>query len=381
MNAKWLKIIATICLTYLVVSTFWVDESVNVDSSSFVSSDAGSNYFLDSVRYTTEVITDGLDYPWDIAFTSNNRILVSEFDGRILEIVDGTLDSQPLIRLAEVSSANLVGLMGLTIDPDYEETKRLYACYGYEKMNKLVAKVVSLKDQSSLITLERVILDDIPISAERSSCAVRFGHDRKLYVTTGDANNPNLAQDLSSLAGKILRLNADGTVPSDNPFPRSLVYSYGHGDPRGIGWHPNSGVMYGTEAGPNDLDAGDEVNHLVKGYNYGWPEIRFSETKEGMVTAPIVFEFEVTPTNVDFYSHELIPQFKNTMFFGSRGGQGIYRVVFSQENPQSVMLRENMISNVGIVQALRVSPEGYIYFTSATDDENPTRLLRVVPGK
>jgi len=130
-------------------------------------------------------------------------------------------------------------------------------------------RISRFKLEGDQITNETIILNNIPAAAIHDGGRLKFGPDGKLYATTGDSANPSLAQDTSSLAGKILRLNPDGTVPSDNPFG-NYVYSYGHRNPQGITWGP-SGIMYASEHGQNK---NDEINIITRGGNYGWPLMR-----------------------------------------------------------------------------------------------------------
>ena len=134
---------------------------------------------------------------------------------------------------------------------------------------------VALRDLGDQGGSEEIILDRFPGAAAHDGCRLKFGPDGKLYATTGDATQRTQAQDVNSLAGKILRLNPDGSVPDDNPFgPGSLVYSYGHRNPQGLAFHPVTGSLYETEHGPSgEVGIGnyDEVNVIVPGHNYGWP--------------------------------------------------------------------------------------------------------------
>ncbi len=127
---------------------------------------------------------------------------------------------------------------------------------------------------------ESLLLDNIPSGTYHHGGRLKIGSDGKLYVTTGDASAPDIAQDLDSLGGKILRMNLDGSIPNDNPYPNSYVYSYGHRNPQGITWS-SDGTLYSSEHGSR---ANDEVNLIEAGQNYGWPIIEGYEEQEGMVS-------------------------------------------------------------------------------------------------
>src|SRR3990167_1065296 len=218
------------------------------------------------VNYEVESYVENLFVPWEIVFTSPNRILVTERNGKIRVIENGTLRSQPLINFPEVSTISEEGLMGLVLDPQYESNKLIYTCYAYAEGQDLFDKVVVLKDNETYIEAQNTIIDRIPAAQFHAGCRLGFGPDLKLYITTGDATQKELAQDVNSLAGKILRINPDGTIPEDNPLPNSPIYSYGHRNPQGIAWH--KGLMMATEHGPK---MNDEINAIKTGKNYGWP--------------------------------------------------------------------------------------------------------------
>ena len=189
-----------------------------------------------------ESVAEDLTVPWSIVFTSADRILLSERGGMIREIVNGNLNPDPLLVFEDVSARRESGLMGLAVDPQYTDNKYLYACYTYASSSGAANQVVRLKDEGDSIVLDAVILGPLPSANNHAGCRIRFGPDGKLYITNGDALDPSSAQDVDSLAGKILRINPDGSIPEDNPFRGSPVWSYGHRNPQGIDWQPGSGT-------------------------------------------------------------------------------------------------------------------------------------------
>ena len=162
--------------------------------------------------------------------------------------------------------------MGIAIDPNFAESGYVFLCYTFQRgPEQLGNRIVRFREQEWKGTDETVILDDLPGGQYHDGCKLDFGPDGKLYATTGDAYMEELPQDLASLAGKVLRMNADGSVPEDNPYTGSQVWSYGHRNAQGIAWHPVTGRLYITEHGTGGIN---EVNIIERGQNYGWPIVR-----------------------------------------------------------------------------------------------------------
>lgn len=321
------------------------------------------------VPWKIEEVARGLTVPWSLVFTGNNRILISERAGQIRALINHQLQSQPLITLP-VSSSEEEGLMGLVLDPDYESNQTIYACYAYDSGDTLMNRVVRLIDESDRLTEGKVIIDNIPAAKFHAGCRLGFDPDSKLYVTTGDATDKELAQDLNSLAGKILRLNPDGTTPSDNPFNGSLIYSYGHRNPQGIDWHPETGQLYSSEHGPSVFDGpagGDEVNLIKAGANYGWPTVSHNATLEGTEAPLVQFTPAEAPGSLLVYSGKVFPQYRNQIFFGALKGEGIVRLKLDTTGAQ-IVEEEKLPIEVGRVRDVVESPEGYIYFTTSNAD-------------
>ncbi len=176
-------------------------------------------------EYRIEVFAENLTVPWSIAWTDKDRMLVNERTGKIRIIQNGKLQDAPLHEFKEVSIGSEEGLMGLAIDPNYSENKFIYVSYAYGKGSNMFIKVVRYKDNGSSLSDEMIIIDKLPGAKNHAGCRLRFGPDGKLYITTGDATDRDIAQELDNLGGKILRINSDGSIPADNPFPNSAVRS------------------------------------------------------------------------------------------------------------------------------------------------------------
>lgn len=226
-----------------------------------------------------EVVADNLDIPWSID-EFEDTIYLTERPGSIVAIDEGNAERQEVEFDEEISTASEAGLLGFVLSPDFSESNEAYAYYTYEanegQFNRIV--IVELEDNTWRET--EVLLDQIPSGSVHHGGRLQIGPDEMLYATTGDAAIPEIAQDLSSLGGKILRLHLDGSIPEDNPFPDSYVYSYGHRNSQGIAWGSDD-TLYASEHGDS---ANDEVNLIEAGGNYGWPVIEGEEEQEDMIS-------------------------------------------------------------------------------------------------
>lgn len=330
----------------------------------------------DSSDYIIEIVADNLYVPWSIAFTDPGRMLFTERNGSLRIIKNEKLVIEPLKVFEEVSSKGEEGLMGLALDPEYKSNKFIYLSYAYPKDDVLKVKVVRYKDNDTELTDEKIIIDGLPAERYHAGCRLKFGPDGKLYITTGDAGKRELAQDVNSLYGKILRLNPDGTVPSDNPFPGNPVWSYGHRNSQGIDWYPGTEIMYSTEHGPSGFDGpggGDEVNIIVKGGNYGWPVVSHKESADGMISPVLEYTPAIAPAAGMFYRSGKIKQFRDNFFFGCLRGSGIMRVIADENDPRKIISSEKLKDvNFGRIREVTEGPDGAIYFSTSNRDGRGT---------
>ena len=325
-----------------------------------------------AAEFHVEILAHGLSTPWAIDFAPDGRIFLSERPGRIRVFERGQLRAEPWLAL-EVASSGEAGLMGLTIDPEFTANRFIYVAYSYRTgLFGVRNRLVRMREDSKqgLGIVDKILIDDIPGANNHDGGRVKFGPDGKLYWTTGDAQTTRYAQNPKTLNGKILRLNSDGSIPADNPFPNSYVYSYGHRNPQGLAWQPGTARLYATEHGPSGFQGccRDEVNYIEAGKNYGWPEIHGDETKDGMLSPVIHSGSSETwaPSGATFVTAG--PWSGSLLFTGLRG-QSLYRVILDPNNPRKAeKIERHLYRQYGRLRDVVEGPDKALYLLTSNHD-------------
>lgn len=308
-----------------------------------------------------EVVASNLEVPWAIDFADDGRIFFTERVGKVRVIDDGKLIDEPVFT-KEVARVSEAGMLGLALDPNFAENDQIYVYYTYENNGKLWNRVSKLVKSGSSGYSEQPLIDNIPASGIHDGGRIKFGPDEKLYITTGDSAIPDLAQDKTSLAGKILRINSDGSIPDDNPFSNSPVYSYGHRNPQGLAWHPVTKELYATEHGPT---GNDEINIIKAGGNYGWPLEQCSKSEfEEYIDAIVCYQVSVAPSGAAFYSSDKLP-YVNDLFFGTLRGAHVEHVIFESGDVKKF---DNFLEGFGRIRDVVEGPDGYLYIATSNRD-------------
>ena len=333
-----------------------------------------------------ETVVGNLRIPWSIDWTPDGTALFTERDGNLRVIYDGVLESEPLLSI-DVGDVE-GGLLGLAVDPDFEENQYIYLYYTYTENSAPINKVVRYQFSNGTVTEDLVLLDGIPGAQYHDGGRIQFGPDEKLYITTGDAGNPSLAQDSDSLAGKILRINRDGTVPAGNPFANSTVWSIGHRNPQGIDWD-EYGNLVASEHGPSGGIRGsahDEINLIVPGANYGWPDIIGGDSAEGLQT-PILHTGRETwaPSGAEFYDGDKIAGWIGKYFVAALRGAHLHMIDIDPQT-HTVLSHEKLFQDeFGRLRDVQTGPDGFLYVLTSNRDGRGTpepiddRILRIVP--
>ena len=318
------------------------------------------------------ILAENLDKPRAIAI-SNDRVFVTEKDGTIKVIQNNTLLESPLatLRGADVFDG---GLLGITLHPNFSSNHYMYVFLTYDD-GDLWNKILRITESENKLQNAEIILDKIPGSSFTNGGFIKFGPDEKLYVGTGTVSDAShLPQDLNSLSGKILRLNDDGSIPDDNPFPNSPIYSLGHRNPQGMTWD-DDGNMFVAESGP---EKNDEINLILSGKNYGWPEQQCSGN-EDFEDAILCFDPSIEPGGILFYSGDLI-DFESSFIMASMRAANLYQLDFEE----GLSSQKSILSGIGRVRDVVQGPDGSLYvITSNTDgkgfpDSMDDKLLRIL---
>ena len=339
-----------------------------------------------------ETVARGLDHPWALEFLPDSRMLVTERPGR-LRIVEATgRVSQPLAGVPKVQASGQGGLLDVALDPAFAENQLVYLSYAEPGEDGAGTAVARGRLASGGLEEVRVIYRQQPKVGGGNHFGSRlvFAPDGRLFVTQGERFwHRGQAQNLSSLLGKIVRIEPDGSVPDDNPFvgrsdARPEIWSYGHRNVQAAAIQPETGRLWTVEHGAR---GGDELNHPEAGKNYGWPVITYGidysgvrigegVAKEGMEQPVYFWDPVIAPSGMQFYTGNAFPGWKGSVLIGSLRG-GLVRLQLDGER----VGREERYRNDGLearIRDVRQGPDGLVYVVT---DEGDGRVLRVMPAR
>lgn len=313
-----------------------------------------------------EVVVNGLEVPWSIAFAPDGRLFIAERPGRIRVVEEGVLRPQPWITLQVTSpEGSEAGLMGLAVDPAFESNGYLYACHSYaSREGGILNRIVRLRESSGAGTEPTTLVDALPGERFHNGCRLGFGPDGMLYATTGDGIDETRPQDLESMGGKVLRMQPDGGVPPDNPFPGSLVWSLGHRNAQGIAWQPGTGQLWSPEHGSSDYN---ELNRIIGGGNYGWPIVR-AEAQRDEFERPVFHLRDIPPAGAAFITGERYPGFEGDLAFAMLGAGSLMVARIGEDN-EVTGLEWVIDDRFGRLRDVVMGPDGYLYVTTSNRDQ------------
>lgn len=317
-----------------------------------------------------QVLAENLEVPWALDVAEDGRIFFTERAGRIRVIENGTLLEDP-VAFINVEQNEESGLLGLALHPNFTENHLLYIYHTYSNGSSILNKVLMLTERDNQIIESKVIIDDIPAADRNDGGRIKFGPDGKLYIATGDARQPELAQDGRSLAGKILRLNPDGTIPEDNPFEGSPVYSYGHRNIQGLAWHPETGELYASEHGD---EGNDEINIIRPGANYGWP---IEDCNAERFEEPVVcFTPAIAPGGIVIPSSDRLG-YQSDIVLAALKAQQLRLVELPSDSER------NILTGYGRIRDVVEAPDGTLYVATSNRDgraipeQGDDKILRI----
>ena len=347
---------------------------------------------LDTIQQRIRVVpyVKGLAAPWSIAFLPNGDMLVTEKPGRLRIVRNGVLDAQPIAGVPQVVAMGQGGLLDVSPHPNFAQNRYLYLTYSKAgPQGNTTALARGTFDGKALTEVKDLFVADAwSMQTFHFGSRLTWGRDGTLFMTVGERNDRNRAQDTTHHAGKVLRLRDDGTVPPDNPFVgrtgyRPEIYSYGHRNPQALTTHPQTGAIWATEHGPQ---GGDELNVIQPGKNYGWPVATFGREydgrlitneayRDGMEPPLTVWVPSIALSGMVFYTGDKYPAWKGSLFLGGMAGTQLHRVVFTEGGPQG---REAMLTELRLrVRDVRQGPDGLLYLAI---DANPNgAVLRLEP--
>ena len=323
-----------------------------------------------------EVVVKGLTVPWGLGFLPDGSMLISERGGTVRLFRKGTLLEKPVLTL-DVAPSSEGGLLGLALHPRFSTNRWFYLYYtakddNGETWNRVIRATLAKNYESAAST--KTILDKIPSAIFHNGGRLRFGPDDKLYIGTGDARKPELSQDRTNTAGKLLRINEDGSIPADNPFEGSSVFLWGIRNTQGFDWVDKDTLIV-TDHGPSG-DTGrvahDEVTLAQKGANLGWPTIYACESKEKLLSPIITWTTAVPPGGAALYTGDAIPEWKGSLLIGSLRSKHLHRVEFDRQTNKltshEVYLKGDVPKGYGRLREVIMGPDGHLYVTTSNCD-------------
>jgi aldose sugar dehydrogenase len=333
-----------------------------------------------------QILADGLDHPWGLAFLPDGRMLVTEKTGRLRIIDKDGKASQPLKGVPKVVDAGQGGLLDVALDPGFAENSLVYLSYSEPgDGGKAGTAVARGKLGADGLDGVQVIFRQYPKvdGGNHFGSRLVFAPDGKLFITLGERFQFDPAQDLATHLGKIVRINADGSVPADNPFVGQEgklpeIWSYGHRNPQGAAIHPETGKLWEAEFGPR---GGDELNIPQAGKNYGWPVVSWGKHYDGtdIPDPPTHPEFAdaiahwtpvISPSGITFYTSDAIPGWKGNLLIGGLSSEAIVRLTLDGEK----VVEEERIPMGTRIRDVAQGPDGAVY---ALTDESNGKILRL----
>ncbi len=345
--------------------------------------------------YRLQTLAEGLEHPWGVAVISDREVLVTERVGRLRRVIDGVLQTQPISGVPEVHFAGQGGLSDIVLHPQFSSNRLVYLSYAAVDANH--PKLTTLEVFRARLAQDSLIDGEVIFRATPSRKApahfgakLMFLADGTLLVTSGDGfNHRERAQTLDNHYGKVLRINDDGSVPSDNPFVDTRgalpeIYSYGHRNLQGLATSADGTIIYQHEHGPK---GGDELNILAPGNNYGWPAITYGIDYSGAVISPFTerkgmqqpikyWVPSIAPSAMALYRGQLFPQWTGSLFITALVPGDVRRLSLVG---RAVVAEEILFQSLGRTRNVIGAPDGSLLLVTDGADGRLIRVTRALP--
>jgi glucose/arabinose dehydrogenase len=387
---RWLvgSVLATVATTGYVTTVYVTTASA-----------APQTYPSSAGDLMVETIATGLSHPWALAFLPDGRLVVTERAGRIRIVDKDGKHSPPLAGVPQVAARGQGGLHDVVLDRDYGQNNTIYFCFAEPASGGARTALARAKLIDDATTGAMPRLDDVKVifhqdgplsSGNHFGCRIVQTPDGNLFLTMGDHfTYRNEAQNLANHLGKIVRIRPDGSVPPDNPFvnrtgAKPEIWSYGHRNSQGAAINPQTGKLWEHEHGPR---GGDEINIPEAGKNYGWPVIGYGidysgakiheSTQRAGMEQPIKYWVpSIAPSGMAFYTGELFPAWRGSLFVGALAGQILVRLELKGD---TVASEERLLRTLNErIRDVRMGPDGALWLAT---DNSAGRILRVAPAR
>lgn len=327
-----------------------------------------------NAQMTQRVVADKLFIPWELVYGPDNHIWFTQKNGYICRLDPSTQQLDTLYHETNTVIQNEGGMLGMVLHPDFSNNPYVYVAYNYTD-NGYKERIVRYTYNGTNLSSPTTLIEGINGTNIHNGCRLLIV-DNKLYITTGDAANQSISQNVSALNGKTLRINLDGTIPNDNPSPNSAVWSWGHRNAQGLVYANNR--IYSSEHGPS---TDDEINILQQGRNYGWPIVRGycntpAETTfcndSNVVEAIHAWTPTLAVSGIDYYNHPMFPQLKGSILMITLKDRNLYQLQLNSSFDDITT-----INTIGLVSGDRmrdicIDPDGRIYISTSNSSASGT---------
>ena len=369
-----------------------------------ISTTSAQGQVYESVDHDFRVVTvaEDIQHPWSIAFLPDGDMLFTQRTGELRIVRDGKLLPDPVEGIPETRVINQGGLQEIALHPDFENNRIVYVSYSKPNGSRGTTALIRARFENDRLEDAQEIFEADAWN-ERGGhfgAKIAFDEDGYLFMSVGDRQSPptgNLekhpAQDLTTHFGTIIRLMDDGSVPEDNPFAgdsnvRPEIWSYGHRNPQGLAFHPETGDLWSTEHGPQ---GGDELNLILPGVNYGWPVIGYGVNyrsgipihatgeREGMEQPKTFWIPSIGASGLMVYDGDAFPEWRGDIFAGGLAATHRRLSRISVDGGR-VMTRESLLHDVFRIRDVRQGPDGFIYLATDNRAGGLTDIVRLEPA-